>query len=212
MPLSVQVKLLRALQEEKVTPVGASKEEGIDIRVIAATNRVLYEEVREERFREDLFHRLAVAVLDVPPLREREGDLSLLLDRLMEEIHGELAQPGEEKTLTPEAKSVFLDHSWPGNIRELRNSLLRAFVWTVGERIEMEDAESALLSAPSSNAGILDRSLEGGLDIDEVLNEVQRHYIERALKMASSKSEAATLLGLSRQTLTNRMKNVGLET
>src|SRR5207248_11085143 len=127
----------RVLQEREVTRVGATKARPIDVRVIAATNRVLPDEIKEGRFREDLFHRLAVGVLLLPPLRQREGDLTVLIDSMLANINAEASsQPGfRHKKLDVSARNLLLQHSWPGNIRELHNTLLRASIWAVGDRI-----------------------------------------------------------------------------
>lgn len=132
LPLASQVRLLRVLQQREVTRVGATKARSIDIRVIAATNRTLPEEVRQNRFREDLFHRLAVGVLLLPPLRQREGDVSLLIDTMLDSINIEASsQPGyEHKKLDTAARNLLLQHTWPGNVRELYNTLLRASMST----------------------------------------------------------------------------------
>ena len=134
LPAPAQVKLLRVLQEGAVVRVGATTPRKVDVRVIAATNRTLTEEVTENRFREDLFYRLAVAVLKLPPLRERAGDLGLLADRLMEQINAESAtEPGYQgKQLSASARNIMLRHFWPGNVRELANTLRRAAIWAGG--------------------------------------------------------------------------------
>ena len=120
LPLNAQVKLLRVVQEQTVTRVGAAQAMPVNVRIIAATNRQLVTEIQAGRFREDLFYRLAVAVLKIPPLREREGDLSLLIDRLLEQVHQESAEdPGyQQKKLSPGARNLLLTYHWPGNVRE----------------------------------------------------------------------------------------------
>ena len=133
LPLAAQVKLLRCLQEGRVQRIGSTKPRKIDVRVIAATNRNLRDEVAEQRFREDLFHRLAVGVLRLPALRERTGDVGLLIDHVLEKINTDCArQPGwVHKQLSVEARNLLLQHPWPGNVRELSNTLSRAAIWTV---------------------------------------------------------------------------------
>lgn len=208
LPLASQVRLLRVLQEREVTRVGASVAKPINIRVIAATNRVLPEEIRGGRFREDLFHRLAVGVLQLPPLRNREGDLTLLIDSLLASINAEASsQPGHKnKKLDVAARNLLLRHSWPGNVRELHNALLRASIWAFGEKITSEDiAESLAVTVPPAGETVLGRSLDDPISLPDLLSTVSRHYLQRAMAQAhGNKTEAARLLGLgSYQTLTN---------
>ena len=199
LPLDAQVKLLRVLQEKEVVRVGSSKKIVLDIRIVAATNRNLVTEVAEGRFREDLFFRLAVGVLQLPPLRERPGDLSLLVDRMLSEMAG-------KKKLSAGAKNVLLSHSWPGNVRELQNTLQRMLVWSDGETISGDEARDSLISMRTARgADILNRPLGNGLDLKELLAQVAVHYLRRAIDEShGNKSKAAELVGLSSyQTLTN---------
>ena len=216
LPLSAQVKLLRALQEGEVLPVGSSRPRTVNVRPIAATNRSLPSEVGAGRFREDLFYRLAVAVLRLPPLRERADDLALLIDRLLERVNRESErQPGHvHKKLSAGARNLLLSHPWPGNVRELQNTLRRAALWSSEETLTVDDVREALLPVAASDRAetVLKRPLGNGLDLRAVLADVARHYLERALEEAGgNKTEAARLVGLpSYQTLTNWMKRYGL--
>ncbi|WP_211309652.1 sigma-54 interaction domain-containing protein [Thauera aromatica] len=208
LPLSSQVRLLRVLQEHEVTRIGASKSRKIDVRIVAATNRVLPEEVRVGRFREDVFHRIAVGILALPPLRAREGDLNLLIDALLAQVNREAAsQPGfKHKTLSVSARNILLRHTWPGNVRELHNALLRASIWVPGEEIAAEDVTEVLsLTSSRSDDTILGAALGEGFSLPDLMAEVARHYLERAMEQShDNKTEAAKLLGLgSYQTLTN---------
>lgn len=153
LPKDMQVKLLRVLQEGEVVRLGTSKPISVDVRIVAATNRTLIEEVGEGRFREDLFYRIAVAYLELPPLRKRSGDLGPLIDHLIEEINQESeGQPGfQRKKISAGAKNILLNHDWPGNVRELQNTLTRAMVWADDETIEKQDIEEAFL--PTSIKG-----------------------------------------------------------
>lgn len=208
LPLASQVRLLRVLQEHEVTRVGATQPRKFNVRVIAATNRVLPDEVQKGHFREDLFHRLAVGVLVLPPLRERHGDIGLVVDTLLERINREAQlQPGySNKLLSVSARNIILKHSWPGNIRELHNTLLRASVWANGGEITKQDVEEALaVSLPTKQDTVLDRPLGNGLNIQDIISNVARHYLNRAIQESrGNKTEAARLIGLpSYQTLTN---------
>jgi transcriptional regulator with GAF, ATPase, and Fis domain len=153
------------LQEHEVTRLGASKSRKVDVRIVAATNRTLPEEVRAGRFREDVFHRIAVGILALPPLRAREGDLNLLIDALLAQVNREAtSQPGfKHKKLSVSARNVLLRHAWPGNVRELHNALLRASIWVPGEEIAAEDvAEVLSLTSSGADDSILGAALGEG--------------------------------------------------
>ena len=208
LPLSSQVRLLRVLQEREVTRLGSSKPQKIDVRIISATNRVLPEEVRAGRFREDVFHRIAVGILALPPLRKREGDLTLLIDALLAQVNRDVAtQPGLlHKKLSVGARKLMLQHAWPGNVRELHNALLRASVWAPGTEITAEDvAEVLALTSTLQEHAILGAPLGDTFSLPDVIGSVARHYLERAMSQSrGNKTEAAKLLGLpSYQTLAN---------
>ncbi len=208
LPLPDQVKLLRVLQENEITRVGARSPKRIDVRIVAATNRSIVEEVAAGRFREDLFYRLAVAVLKLPPLRDRSGDVGLLVDEFLEHVNRDArGEPGyREKKLSAGARNLLLAHSWPGNVRELVLTIKRAAIWSEGETITAEDVREALLEVPSSRRiEVLGRPLGPALKLPELLAEVARHYLQRALEESGgNKTRAAGLVGLpSYQTLTN---------
>ncbi len=217
LPPPAQVKLLRAVQGEGIQRVGSSKVVKVDVRIMAATNRNLLEEVASGQFREDLFHRLAVGVLQIPPLRERKGDLNELIDRFLDRINDDLAgKPGSgHKKLSAGARNLLLQHPWPGNIRELANTLSRAAIWTPGKTIRVEDVCEALFpvtSRASEGGQILNRQLGNDLRLPDLLAKVAQHYLQRALLEAEgNKTRAAELVGLpSYQTLTNWMKRYGV--
>jgi transcriptional regulator with PAS, ATPase and Fis domain len=215
LPLQLQVKLLRALQEKEIHPIGETKTRKIDVRVIAATNRNLLVEVEAGRFREDLYFRLAVAVLELPPIRQREGDITLLTDHFLELINREFAegQPGyRAKKISAAALNVLKRHSWPGNVRELENVLKRAAIWSEGVTITETDIQDAILSQPLRQGvdGVLGRPFDDAFNLDRVLHEVEKHYLERALQEASgNKTKAAAIIGFDNyQTFTNRLSKV----
>jgi transcriptional regulator with GAF, ATPase, and Fis domain len=216
LPLSAQVKILRALQEGEISRVGATGSIKVDVRVIAATNRTLIKEVAEGRFRADLFYRLAVAILQLPPLRERPGDLSLLIDRLLEHINQEssLELGYIHKKISSSAKNLLLAHEWPGNVRELLNTLLRAAAWSEGATIGSEEIRDSLLPVKvSGESDIFNKPLGDGLNLPELIGTVARSYLSRALDEAhGNKTKAAELLGLSSyQTLTNWLNKYGVK-
>lgn len=216
LPLASQVRLLRVLQEGEVTRVGSTTRNKVDVRVIAATNRVLPVEVRQGRFREDLFHRLAVGVLQLPPLRRREGDLSLLVDAILEYLNlAASKEPGfKPKKLSVEAKKLVLGYSWPGNVRELHNTLLRASIWSSAASISGPEMQEALsIAVPAEADSILDRPFGDGINLQEIIEIVAKHYLSRAMAQANgNKTEAARLVGLSSyQTLSNWLSRYGVE-
>ncbi len=218
LPLLAQVKLLRVLQETEVTRLGTSSPKKLDIRIIAATNKPLLEMIARGGFREDLFYRLAVAILKLPPLRNRKGDITLLIDKLLAKINKENEEDPafEHKTISAGAKNLMLQHPWPGNVRELLNTLHRAAVWSVGSTITEQDMSEAILQRPlskQSNDGILNRDIEDGIDLQELLSNVATHYLKLAMKSTNNnKTKAAELLNLSNyQTLANWLKKYGID-
>lgn len=212
-----QVRFLRALQAGEITRVGATESIRVDVRIVAATNLSLTREVSVDRFREDLFYRLAVAVITLPPLRERDGDAALLLDRLLDQVNRESAtEPGyEPKELSVTARKLLLDHPWPGNVREMLNTLRRAAVWTPGRIIDADDARYALLPCPESSNSqdpILARDIRQGIDLNGIIDRVARDYLEQAMQRAGgNKTRAVKLLGFGNPTtLTNWLRKHGL--
>jgi len=216
LPLSAQVKLLRALQEHEVLSVGSSRAHRVDVRLIAATNRPLAEKVTSGEFREDLFHRLAVAILRIPPLRERQEDLPVLVDALLKQVNREGAeQPGYvDKDLSVGARKLLVSYAWPGNVRELLNTLRRATLWSSEPTLTVEDIRDALVHiGQTDQQGVLGRPLGKGLDLPQILADVASHYLARALDEAhGNKTKAAELVGLpSYQTLTNWLRRYGVK-
>ena len=215
LPSDTQVRLLRALQAKEVTPLGDSKAIKVDVRIIAATHRDLADDVASGRFREDLFHRLAVGILKLPPLRERDGDVDLLIDTFLESINADARGKPEaqDKKISLGARKLLISYSWPGNIRELYHSLLRASIWSIGDEIQTEDVKSALLLIQRQGDNVIGRPLAQGFDLQGLLDEISSDYITRALKQTGDrKTSAAQLLGFTNhQTLSNWMKRLDLD-
>lgn len=217
LPLEAQVKLLRVVQQQEVVPVGESRAVPVDVHLIAATNRNLATEVQARRFREDLFYRLAVAVLHLPPLRERPGDLGPLIDALLQRAND--AALKDEPAYTPKrlsaaAKTLLMAQRWPGNVRELEHTLMRTTVWADEPTVSVADAQAALFqgASPATLAPGTLAELEPGFDLDAALDEVSRHYIRLALQQTRSKDQARKLLGLnSHQVLTKRMAKLRIK-
>lgn len=211
---SVQVRLLRVLQDGTFTPVGATKEQKVNVRLITATHRNLMEKVAEGSFREDLFYRIAVGVLHLPPIREREGDFSLLARQLLSALAAE-DERLKGKKISPDALNIIISHPWRGNVRELQSTLLRAALWCQGDEITAEDMRQALFQMPeraSDSAGIMNFDVSQGVDLQGLLDELSKHYILRALDAAQGKKKlAAKLLGIENyQTLSNWIKRLDI--
>ena len=204
MPLAMQVKLLRILQEREVTRVGGSDVIKVDVRVLAATSGDLIAEIQAGRFREDLYYRLNVVTLHVPPLRERREDIPLLAQHFLEVFSTKNRKA--VKGFTPQAMDRLLRHDWPGNIRELMNTIERAIVLARSEYLD----ETLVLPAfrePGGNYG------PNGGDVQEAgsLEEVERATILRTLEQAGgNKSEAARRLRITRRTLHQKLKKYGM--
>ena len=204
---AAQVKLLRVLQERAVTRVGDTRPQPVDVRVIAATNRNLLQETAEGRFRSDLFYRLAVAIVRLPPLRERGDDVELLLEDILDKANREILARGKEKDkkFSDSAKNIMLRHSWPGNVRELHNTVMRAVLWSSREIIDEQNARQALLLPEKNEESILNRPLGNGFSLKALLDEVAAHYVRRAENEAHGvKAKASALLGFKNyQTFSN---------
>jgi len=216
LPLAAQVKILRVLQEGEIVRLGSSTPLKINIRIIAATNRILTEEIQAGNFREDLFYRLAVAIIKIPPLRERPGDLSLLINKLLDQVNKEsIEEPGYyDKKFSASAKNLMLNHTWPGNVRELLNTIRRAAIWSGGDAIQAEDINDALIpSISKSESDILNIPLGQGFSLPELISKVAKHYLSKALEETNNnKSQAAKLIGLPNyQTFTNWMSKYKIE-
>lgn len=215
LPLDTQVRLLRALQEREITPVGSSKPIKINVRIIAATHRNLQADVAAARFREDLFHRLAVGILHLPALRSREDDIELLIDHFLAILNsGAGFEPEvQHKRISPEGRKLLLSYAWPGNVRELYHTLVRATIWSESTEIQGDDIREAMLQITQPDEGVLGRPIRVGFNLQSILDEVALHYLERVMKQCGNKKKrAAELLGFSSyQTLTNWLRRYGLE-
>jgi transcriptional regulator with PAS, ATPase and Fis domain len=214
LPLAVQVLLLRVLQEGSFQRVGSTRRRHSDFRLVSATNRPLADDASRGRFRDDLFHRIAVGVIKLPPLRHRGRDLQLLTDFYLQRLNRQFSEVEgwQEKSLSVAARKVLQEHSWPGNVRELINTLTRACLWSSSSEIDGPLIENCLVR-PREEERVKDRPLGGDFRLEDVLSEVARHYLSRAMEEAGgSKTRAAELLGMSNyQTLGNWLKRYGLE-
>lgn len=215
LPLDAQVRLLRVLQNKEVTPVGSGTARKVDVRIVAATHRDLAADVVKGRFREDLFHRLAVGILRLPPLRERPGDLDVLIDLFLCTFNVDARDRPEaqHKVLSEQARKLLHAHDWPGNVRELQHTLLRAAIWSPGESIDARDVESAILQVRQISDAVLNQPISQGIELQQLLDRVARHYVKCALEHTGNrKAAAAKLLGFSNhQTLLNWEKRLGID-
>lgn len=213
LPLNIQVKLLRALQQKEVTRVGDVDTKSVDVRIIAATHQDLFLMTADGSFREDLFYRLAVGVIEVPPLRKRKEDVPELINTLMLEINrqAETHPLFGSKEISEDAIKFAASYSWPGNIRELWNTLHRAVLWSEGDCISVDELKSSILSSEQEIVNQKDFSIPG--DITQHIDNIKKKYVIQALEMANdNKSKAAELLGLnSHQTLNNWIKTLLIE-
>jgi two-component system response regulator PilR (NtrC family) len=202
LPLAMQVKLLRAIQEKRVRKVGCVTEEPVDLRIICATHRNLRERVDQGSFRQDLYYRLNVIELRMPPLRERMEDIAPLVDSILNKLCGE-AHP----RLSPAAIKALQLYSFPGNVRELENILERATALCAGELIEPDD----LHLEPEEGAGS-DLQGRGSETLDDYLNRLERQAILEALqKTEGNRTAAARLLGVTFRSLRYRLERLGIE-
>ena len=211
LPVAIQVKLLKAIEEKSVRPVGGRSERPIDVQIVAATNSDLESMTRAGTFREDLFYRLRVAPLDVPPLRERGDDIDLLADTVLAELTLRYRAPG--RALTPEARERLRSYPWPGNVRELRNTLDRAVLF--GKGTQIDPAALALPVAPTPTKVYVAPDARFEFEIPDgglVFEELERAFIVAALRKAGgSPAGAARLLGMTRDTMRYRIEKFGIE-
>jgi transcriptional regulator with PAS, ATPase and Fis domain len=208
----LQVKLLRVLQERQFEPVGSDRVVQVDVRVVAATNRDLQLAVREGRFREDLFYRLNVLPVQLPALREREGDVGLLVKHFLS-LHG--ARKGKRVVrIEPEALSVLESYRWPGNVREVENLLERLIVLNEDGVIRVSELPDYVLQSGSSEQQPANEALPAtGMDLDRYLEKIENGFICQALERArGNKTLAAGMLKLNRTTFIERLRKKGLLT
>lgn len=203
MPPSLQVKLLRALQEHEVTPVGSNIPIKFDARIIAATNKNLEDEVKSGRFREDLFYRLSVIEINIPPLRERKEDIPLLARHFIKKISKRQGVP--EKKIPRDVMLALTTYNWPGNVRELENAIERAFILSQSEQIELGCLPAKIVDYSKNSMEIRDP-----LGYRPTLEEMERRYILEVLKSTNyDKAEAAQILGIDLSTLYRKLKRYG---
>jgi two-component system response regulator PilR (NtrC family) len=230
LPLSMQVKLLRAIQERSIRKVGGNDDIKVDVRIIAATNRDLEAAVAKGTFREDLYYRLNVILIKTPPLRERHGDIGLLIDHTVARVSAKYKRDG--LTISAEAKLALERYSWPGNIRELENVMERAVTLETTDQIQLMNLPQPIIDLAgvvigSSSASSVNTSSvgsggqlsvppadfsKGPLNLDEILNNIEKAYLFAALeKSGGVKKKAADLLGITFRSIRYRLKKLGVD-
>jgi len=205
MPLETQAKLLRVLETREVQPVGGNTTRKVDVRLVAATNRDLRELVAQGKFREDLLFRLQVVTIVLPPLRERPGDVPLLLDHYIGELAREHGR--EVRGITPEARALLVRYSWPGNVRELRNAIENMVLLTRHDVLDVEDVPEHIKVATGQPARARGHYELAG----RALSDVERDLIEATLALTEgNRQKAAKLMGIGERTLYRKLHEYGL--
>lgn len=211
MPLALQAKILRAIETRKIERLGGNSSISVDVRIVAATNRMLRQAVQARQFREDLFFRLSVFPVTIPPLRERKEDIPKLAHHFLERVARDV---NKKVSLSPEALSLLVSYTWPGNVRELQNAIERAVILADGEKIMPRhfNLSSPLTGAAADPWDFLDWSGTLGDVIARFSSEAEKRKIQLALKQAGGdKGRAADLLQVNFKALTAKVKQYGLE-
>jgi len=199
---ALQVKLLRAIEEGEIRPVGAARAFALDVRVVAATNVELERAVAEGRFRQDLFYRVSVVVIRVPPLRERRADIPLLVEAFLRQA---CARTGRERALSQPALEALAAHDWPGNVRELENTIERLVLFSPGTTIDIADLPAGM----GGRSVPVEERLFDGLP---TLDEVERRYLLHVLDaVKGNRTRAADVLGIDRRTLYRMAGRFGID-
>jgi DNA-binding NtrC family response regulator len=199
---ALQVKLLRVLQEGEVRPVGSNRAMHVDVRIVAATNVDVERAVGEGRFRQDLYYRLGVVVINLPPLRERREDIPLLVERF---LHAAATKAGKVVDIAPEALDALAAHHWPGNVRELENTIERLVVFSRTSRIEASELPATLVSGHAGEHG--SRLFDGLPTLDEVERRYLLHVLEQ---VGGNRTRAAEVMGIDRRTLYRMAERFGV--
>lgn len=210
LPLLMQVKLVRVLQDKEFKRVGGTEDIRVDVRIISATNKDLEEAVREKRFREDLFYRLNVIQIKLPPLRERREDIPLLAEHFLKKYSRELNK--NITKISPDALQILLQYDYPGNVRELQNIIERAVALETGSELSSQNLHSYLNEQPSVKKGLFDLEIpKEGIDLERVVEDLERTLLLKALdKTKGIKKKAAELLHINFRSMRYRLEKYGL--
>ena len=202
---NLQVKLLRVIQEQAFERIGSTRTMHVDIRILAATNKDLMEAVEKKEFREDLYYRLNVIPIEVPPLRDRKTDIPLLIDFFINKLAAEKDRP--VKQINQAAMNSLMAHHWPGNVRELENVVERVLILSSGDTIGREDLPASILGLDTKEPEAGLKLPSGGIRFDHAVEEYEKNLIVQALEEANwVKTQAAKLLHINRTTLVEKMK------
>lgn len=204
MPINLQVKLLRVLENGTFRRLGGTTDIRVDVRIVSATNKDLKEEIAAGRFREDLYYRLNVVPIHIPPLRERQEDIPLLIDHFLAKT------TAEPKIITPDAMKILVQYAWKGNVRELENVIQRISLLVDKREITAHDLPPEITESQEELAGKVLLTSDG-IDIDEIISNIEKRYILQALEKAHGvKTEAAKLLRLSFRSFRHRLQKYGI--
>ncbi len=207
MPMQTQIKLLRVLEDRKIARLGTNEEISLNVRLVAATNADLLEMVKKGSFRQDLYYRLSVVKIELPPLRERRGDIPLLTDHFLKELSSQYNKPYDG--VSRAARRALMSYDWPGNIRQLKNAAERMLVLDTDGILDLDDLPEEIVPVSGPEGDSSYTSDRSGADflIGRPFSEVERYYIERALDLADGKrEEAAKMLGIGERTLYRKLK------
>jgi DNA-binding NtrC family response regulator len=200
MPLALQAKLLRVIEDKRVRPLGGNDEVPVDVRIVAATNSDLEVAMKQNRFRSDLYYRLAMFVLRIPPLRERPEDLPLLIKHFLTRAAAEAGKP--PTTISPAATACMLHYEWPGNVREVQNAIQSAVILSRNNLIELDDLPPRVVDIEKTSERIIEEAALRKLSLEDV----EREYIRSVLASVSgNKTEAASILRIDRKTLARKL-------
>ena len=197
--LNIQAKFLRTLQEMVIKPIGSNKSEKIEARIIAATNRDIYKAVKNGEFREDLFYRLNIVLIKIPPLREHKEDIPILVDHFIKEFSN---KEKKLKGITAEALSALMNYNWPGNVRELENCIKRSFTLGYGELVDIKEIPEE----------IFPKRKEEGAELKNIIAETEREkIIHTIMQFNRNKRKSAEVLGIGKSTLYNKLKKYNID-
>ena len=222
LPIQMQAKLLRVIQERKIRPIGSEKEIPIDVRVVSATNKILEDEVKNNLFREDLYYRLNVVNIKIPPLRERKEDIPILIDYIIKKITKNNINKDVNAIVPPETLKLLMNHNYPGNIRELENIIERAIILggdiilpeNLPEQLRGGDCIASEPGKREETKLIVEESvdLNESFDLDNYLKDIERKYLETALAESNGKkTQAAKLLGMNFRSFRYRLEKFGID-
>ncbi len=211
MPHDTQIKLLRVLEDRKITRLGSNKEISINVRIVSATNADIEELIEQKKFRIDLYHRLDVVTIELPPLRDRKDDLLLLTNHFLKELSERNGK--EQNNISKVALEAMRQYNWPGNIRQLRNVIERMMILDIDGILDVDDLPKDIAALASTEVDHTPQPTGTGSNhlIGQPISEVEKYYIQQALDQCEGKRDkAAKMLGIGERTLYRKIKEYGL--